>query len=161
MHFAERTPYVYDADGNRVERYVDVDSSGTLNTGDTDITEYAWDVRNRLVAVTERASFGAAATSSVGYVYDVHNRRIAKQFDGDADGTVDKSEHYIYDGTDVVLEFVDADGDTLKLCGRTHNLNYVAEFVMWRCGGSPPFSWFENSPKGHITDRVTATAGIP
>jgi RHS repeat-associated protein len=120
-------------------------------------------VRNRLVAVTERASFGAAATSSVGYVYDVHNRRIAKRFDGDADGTVDKSEHYIYDGTDVVLEFVDADGDTSS--------EYYAELTgryLWgpgadqllaqdeiSTGGSSETHWALTDQLGSVRDLVS------
>jgi len=40
--------YVYDQEGNRTIRYVDEDSSGTLNTGDTDISTSTWDHRNRL-----------------------------------------------------------------------------------------------------------------
>ena len=41
----------YDANGNRTARFVDTDSSGTLNAGDTSITQYTWDHRNRLTSV--------------------------------------------------------------------------------------------------------------
>ena len=44
--------YAYDDEGNRAQRYVDEDSSGTLNSGDTDITTYGWDYRNRLTEAT-------------------------------------------------------------------------------------------------------------
>ena len=44
--------HVYDPEGNLVLKFIDVDESGDLTTGDTEITEYAWDHRNRLVSVT-------------------------------------------------------------------------------------------------------------
>jgi len=37
--------YAYDDGGNRTARYVDTDSSGTLNLGDASITRYTWDHR--------------------------------------------------------------------------------------------------------------------
>jgi RHS repeat-associated protein len=80
------------------------------NKGDTDITEYEWDHSNRLVSVTQYATFGGAATGIFEYTYDVYGRRIAKDLDNDGDGTIDRSERYIYDGTDIVLDFVDSDG---------------------------------------------------
>ena len=43
--------YAYDAEGNRTARFIDADDSGNLTTGDTEITEYTWDARNRLVEV--------------------------------------------------------------------------------------------------------------
>ena len=45
--------YIYDDNGNLQFRYVDADESETLNSGDTDVTEYTWDNRNRLVEVSE------------------------------------------------------------------------------------------------------------
>jgi hypothetical protein len=32
--------YLYDADGKRTARFIDVDENGALSTGDTEITEY-------------------------------------------------------------------------------------------------------------------------
>jgi RHS repeat-associated protein len=102
--------YSYDAEGNRTWRFVDVDSSGDLSAGDTDVTEYDWDHRNRLTGVYEYATHGGAATGVFEYTYDVYGRRIGKDLDNDGDGTIDHSEYYIYDGTDIVLGFVDTDG---------------------------------------------------
>ena len=51
--------YEYDAEGNRTVRYVDSDSSSGCNAGDSDVTEYEWDYRNRLTKVTTRPSFGS------------------------------------------------------------------------------------------------------
>ena len=102
--------YTYDANGNRTARFVDTDSSGTLNAGDTSITEYTWDHRNRLTNVTDRATHGGAATQTVDYVYDAFNRLIHKELDADGDGTGTATDTFwIHDGDQTVLQF---DGDT-------------------------------------------------
>ncbi len=102
--------YLYDANGNRTARFVDADSSGTLNTGDTSITEYTWDHRNRLTSVTDRDTYGGDAAPVVNYVYDMYNRLIHKELDGDGDGTgTAEDTFWIYDGNQAVLQF---DGDT-------------------------------------------------
>ena len=84
--------------------------SGTLTTGDTDITEYTWDYRNRLVSVTNRATYGGSATQVVDYIYDVHNRLVGKILDPDGAGEEGTSEeYYAYDGDQILLRF---DGPT-------------------------------------------------
>ncbi len=98
--------YLYDANGNRTARFVDVDSSGTLNSGDTSITEYTWDHRNRLTSVTDRNSYGGDAAPVVNYVYDMYNRLIHKELDADGDGTGTATDTFwIYDGNQAVLQF--------------------------------------------------------
>jgi hypothetical protein len=61
--------YKYDGEGNRTARYVDVNDNDALDSGDTTITEYEWDHRNRLTKITERAGFGGAATKIIEYAY--------------------------------------------------------------------------------------------
>jgi RHS repeat-associated protein len=102
----------YDAEGNRVARFVDVDGSGTLSTGDTAVTEYAWDARNRLVKVTDRTTAGGQATQVVDYLYDAENRWIGQVIDRDGDGLIDHRTAHIYDGNQIALQFdKDASGD--------------------------------------------------
>ncbi len=48
--------YSYDGEGNLLARYVDADESGTLNSGDTDITQFTWDHRNRLTEVAHKGA---------------------------------------------------------------------------------------------------------
>ncbi|GAB6188113.1 hypothetical protein [Thermopirellula anaerolimosa] len=43
--------YLYDAEGNRTHRFIDANQNGQLDSGDTDITQYTWDHRNRLTKV--------------------------------------------------------------------------------------------------------------
>ena len=40
--------YQYDNEGNRTARFIDANSDGVLDSGDTSITIYVWDYRNRL-----------------------------------------------------------------------------------------------------------------
>jgi hypothetical protein len=53
--------YGYDAEGNRTAKYRDADASNTLSIGDTDVTAYGWDQRNRLVSVSHLGGWTAAA----------------------------------------------------------------------------------------------------
>ncbi|MBX3414202.1 MAG: RHS repeat protein [Pirellulales bacterium] len=102
--------YGYDAEGNRTSRYVDADSSGTLNAGDTDVTLYDYDHRNRLAKVTHKPSFGAANDRVISYLYDPFDRRIGRDLDADGNGTIDRRERWVNDGSEAILEFVDPDG---------------------------------------------------
>ena len=77
--------YAYDAEGNRTARFIDANHDGVLDAGDTDITEYTWDARNRLVEVRDYATFAALGGNSpdqvVDYLYDVENRWIGENID--------------------------------------------------------------------------------
>ena len=53
--------------------------------GDTDITEYTWDHRNRLVEITDRATEGGPATQVVQHTYDHENRWLTRTVDEDGD----------------------------------------------------------------------------
>ncbi|NLE36796.1 MAG: RHS repeat-associated core domain-containing protein, partial [Pirellulaceae bacterium] len=83
----------YDAEGNLVLKFLDADESGSLTTGDTEVTEYAWDHRNRLVGVYSFDTFSDYATNpsqEVEYAYDYLNRLVARTVDGDR-------EYFVYD----------------------------------------------------------------
>ncbi|MFN7811705.1 MAG: hypothetical protein ACK5SI_03455, partial [Planctomycetia bacterium] len=95
--------YAYDAEGNRTAKFVDTSPGGTLSVGDTDVTVYAYDQRNRLVAVSHvnawtatqaagLAAFTVSGTPLPGsdlelrYTYDYADRRIRKSLDADGQG---------------------------------------------------------------------------
>ena len=93
--------YEYDGEGNRIRRT-------HLATGE--VTEYTWDVGNRLVAITDRPAAGEPASKAVRYTYDALGRRIAKQIDEDGDGPeAARSEAYVYLGEHIALAFTDDD----------------------------------------------------
>ncbi len=97
--------YLYDAEGNRTRRFVDANANGLLDSGDTDVTEYTWDHRNRLTEVTHRAAYGQAADMVVENSYDFANRWVRKILDDDGDGTRDYTQVFAYDGNQIVLDF--------------------------------------------------------
>ena len=90
-------------------RYVDTDHSGTLNAGDTDITSYSWDYRDRLTSVSHYASYTTYNAHSpnqvVQYSYDFANRLVRKVLDSNGDGTTDSSTVFVNDGNQIALQF--------------------------------------------------------
>ncbi|MFM6647620.1 MAG: RHS repeat domain-containing protein, partial [Dolichospermum sp.] len=69
-----------------------------------------WDYRNRLVAFVDKDATGKE-TQRVEFTYDALNRRIAKAVDTNPqDTTPAVVTQFIYDGQNVLLEFVDSDG---------------------------------------------------
>jgi len=115
--------YQYDDEGNRTLRYVDADESGSLNTGDTDITAYDYDHRNRLVEVADYATYADYVTTptpittmTAEYIYDVNGDRIAKIVDADGSGS----------GAAVRTNFVVLDSEILlELNGQTLAYHYL------------------------------------
>jgi RHS repeat-associated protein len=102
--------YLYDEEGNQIARFVDNDESGSITTGDASITQYDWDHRNRLIRVTDKSS-PVLTTQVVEYSYDVFDRRIASSVYEDGDLYVTRREFYVYDRGNVLLDFVDSDGE--------------------------------------------------
>jgi RHS repeat-associated protein len=125
--------YEYDDEGNRTKR--------THDTTD-EVTEYQWDFRNRLVKVTDKDDMGTI-TQAVEYTYDVFNRRIEKAVDVTSPFTLFDAEieRYVYDdingvtsidGGNIVLDFVDSDGDgagSINFEGRYLYSNTVDEIL--------------------------------
>lgn len=127
--------YSYDANGNRITSSIhgngyvtgkgnrllsdgkynyEYDNEGNL-TKQTEIAtgkvqELTWDYRNRLVAMVDKDATGKE-TQRVEFTYDAFNRRIAKAVDTNPqDTTPPVVRQFIYDGQNVLLEFVDSDG---------------------------------------------------
>ena len=99
----------YDAEDNRTMRYVwtDADSDDVVDPGErSQITEYVWDYRNRLVSVTDRATEGGAATQVVNYVYDTFNRLVGETVDSDGGAQIERHVAFAYDSNQIVLHFI-------------------------------------------------------
>jgi len=115
--------YLYDNEGNRTLRFDD-DGDGQLDADDTDITEYGWDHRNRLVSVTYYETYADYSATDpdvvIEYAYDHANRWIRKQSDDDADGTVDGSTVFVYDGDQIVLQFDSDDASDAAAADLSH-----------------------------------------
>ena len=95
--------YEYDNEGNMITRT-------EIATGN--IRRFEWDYRNRLIAVTDEDSVGILI-QRVEFTYDAFDQRIAKSVDADPeDGVEPPVTYFVYNGEDVLLEFVDDDGTT-------------------------------------------------
>lgn len=99
--------YQYDNEGNRTRRYKDNNTNQTFDAGDTDITKYEWDHRNRLIKVTDYAAHGGLSTQVVDHVYDAENRWIGQTIDHDGDSGAAAIDQVfrVYDGGQVVFKF--------------------------------------------------------
>lgn len=62
------------------------------------------------MGVCERLPDGRAAPGRHNDSYDAFDRRTGKQLDADANGTVDRKTAWVWDGQQVVMQLVDADG---------------------------------------------------
>jgi RHS repeat-associated protein len=98
--------YQYDAEGNRTAKFIDNDGNWALSAGDTDVTQYTWDHRNRLVGIAFRDVQEGPTTKEIEYVYDPFNRLIGRKLDPDGGfGSAAVEETYfVYDGTQIVAQ---------------------------------------------------------
>jgi RHS repeat-associated protein len=94
--------YAYDAEGNRTEKFIDVNADGVLDSGDTDVTQFTWDNRDRLTEVKTYATEGGDPIEVVDYLYDVENRWIGENI---FSGGTEHEIRFAYDGDQIVLEF--------------------------------------------------------
>jgi RHS repeat-associated protein len=97
--------YAYDEEGNLIKR---------TTTASGNERQLIYDFRNRLIEVKDFTGTIAGGTlkTDVKYEYDTLNRRVHTWLDTNGDGSSDREEFYVYDGDDVVLDFVDANGAT-------------------------------------------------
>jgi RHS repeat-associated protein len=89
------------------------------NTGDSEITIYTWDNRNRLASVsyygTETAYAASTPDHVVSYNYDAYNRWVGETVTTYAEGspTVSTQTNFAYDGSQIVLQFTGTAGSPL------------------------------------------------
>ncbi|MCX7429157.1 MAG: hypothetical protein NTW96_26465 [Planctomycetia bacterium] len=118
--------YAYDGEGNRTLRFDDNDANNVPSAGDDEFTVYEWDHRNRLVAVTNYASYAnySAATpvpsQVVTYVYDAFNQLVGRELDSDGDGDVDVAEAFVHNGGQIVLYYHDTAAGPLGVADLAH-----------------------------------------
>jgi RHS repeat-associated protein len=87
----------YDLVGNRTKR---------TDKATSEVTEYAWDIRDRLTGITVKNA-GGTVTKSANYKYDVYDQRISKTVDPDGAGILAATtEKYVYGSNqNIALEF--------------------------------------------------------
>jgi hypothetical protein len=104
--------YAYDNEGNRTSR---------TKISDNSVTSYRYDNRNHLTGVTSWS--GAANTStknwSITYSYDADGHLDKRQLDANGNGSfadsVDTTERYVWDGSDIVTVMSASGGAALTV----------------------------------------------
>jgi len=105
--FDGKFTYEYDAEGNRIARWVQSTANANLGytapaSGDTEVTFFTWDNRDRLTSVTYQATYGTTDTSAT-YFYDAFGRWVGEEVNP---GTAaEQKTAFAYDGNQIVLEF--------------------------------------------------------
>jgi RHS repeat-associated protein len=107
--------YSYDAEGNRSRKFIDVDDSNTYTAGDTVVTAYYWDHRNRLVLISEHPEWGQGGTQGVEYYYDAMNQLVRRRVDPDGSSGSDPWEHtvFVWENGQIVMQLQDEGTDWL------------------------------------------------
>ena len=102
--------YLYDAEGNRTRKFRDQNANGQLDSGDTDITEYAWDHRNRQAKKVSEADGARGQPAQITYYWPGCTRmvlRIPPQATAQRRGrrtSLAQPGHYVFDGGRIALE---------------------------------------------------------
>ncbi|MEX2316721.1 MAG: RHS repeat-associated core domain-containing protein [Pirellulales bacterium] len=126
--------------------------------------EYDWDHRNRLIKVTIKNQ-GGATTSTIDYTYDASDRRVERVYDanGQMPGEV-TTEHFVYDGADVVLRFGDAGELTHRYLYGPQIDQVLADEVFTAGAGGQRVSdevlWQLADHQGTIRDVVDSTGTL-
>jgi RHS repeat-associated protein len=128
--------YAYDGEGNRTEKFIDANHDGVLDAGDTDVTQFTWDNRDRLTEVKTYATEGGDPTEVVDYLYDVENRWIGENIysplpsgEGQGEGFTEHQIRFAYDGNQIVLQF-DKDGSgQLDASNLSHRYTWLPNAV--------------------------------
>ena len=96
--------YTYDKNGNRTAKFIDANHDGVPGPGDTNVTLYTWDPRNRLVDEVFEANYGTL-TTMITYSSDYLDRQIGYyEWSG---GEWQPGVYTVYDGQDAYLEVSD------------------------------------------------------
>ena len=94
-------------------------------------------------------------TKEVTYNYDAFDRRIGKHVDTDGNGTIDSSENYVYDGSDIVLVF---DGSN-NLTNRVLHGPLVDQVFAIEDSSSNNVLWALTDNQGTVRDVVDYDSG--
>ena len=154
--------YAYDAEGNRTAKFIDVNADGVLDSGDTGVTLYTWDNRDRLVEVKDYATAGGSATEVVDYLYDVENRWIGENIDSNGDAQIDHEIRFAYDGNQIVLQF-DKDGaGTLDSSNLSRRYTWLPNAVdqLMSDEQTDKVVWTLGDNQGTIKDLAVMDSGV-
>ncbi len=138
--------YSYDDEGNRTKQT-------NIVTGA--VTDFTWDYRNRLVAVTNRATDGGAATQVVQYAYDAFNRLVSRTFYADGNtSSPGQTQYFAYDGDQMILTLDSAGAPTGRILWGPAVDQILAEETLTSPGTPGSVLWPLTDNEGTVRDEV-------
>ncbi|MBW4497542.1 MAG: hypothetical protein KME26_31650 [Oscillatoria princeps RMCB-10] len=138
--------YQYDDEGNLIRRT-------EIATGK--VREFEWDYRNRLVGVVDKDAANAVI-QQVAFTYDAMDRRIAKSVNGAV-------THFVYDGDNVLLDFVDSDGTAgpnQPVLDRRYLHGPVVDQVLAQDSGAGNVVWHLADHLGTVRDLANSSGAV-
>jgi RHS repeat-associated protein len=138
--------YEYDLSGNLIRR---------SEIATDAVREFEWDYRNRLVAVIDKNADGNEI-QRVEFTYDAMNRRIAKTVDGVV-------TYFVYDGDNVLLDFVDTDGvdgEGVPVLAQRYLHGAGVDQILAQEDGSGNVVWHLADHLGTIRDLVDSSGEV-
>jgi RHS repeat-associated protein/uncharacterized repeat protein (TIGR01451 family) len=142
--------YTYDAEGNLVVRT-------EIATGNT--RNFQWDYRNRLIAVTDKNASGTVLAQTT-YTYDVFDRRIVKAVDADVEASTSPVvTQFVYDGSNVLLEFSGLDPQNSK-----PSMHYLygpaVDQIMAQDAGGGQTAWLLADHLGSVSEVLDNSGSV-
>jgi RHS repeat-associated protein len=159
--------YEYDANGNRLSSHLhdanyETDSHNRLVSDGTYNYAYDaegnWDHRNRLTRVADKDA-GDQVLQTVEFTYDAFNRRISKSL---TTATDDIITHFIYDGANVLLDFVDNDGPgpNAPQLAQRYLHGPAIDQILAQDDGAGNVLWMLADHLGTVRDLVDSTGAV-
>ncbi len=148
--------YQYDNEGNLVRRT-------EIATGN--IRTYLYDIRKRLQLIRELSPSEAILSQSV-FLYDVFNRRIFRSEDNNIQVPGETLvEHFVYDRDNVLLDFVDPDGNGHNFplepaLERRYLHGPAVDMVLAQDGGAGEVQWLLADHLGSTRDLVDSSGAV-
>jgi hypothetical protein len=157
--------YAYDADGNRIAKYMS--TTGALDETATDITTYAWNEKNELTAVKTFATYAAYAadadSTEIDYREDAFGNLVSRTptgLSGGSGGGSEPAEFFFYDGSNLAL-ILNASGGVIEreLDGPAVDQVFASEAGSASTTLTPgTVDWYLADNQGTVRDVVRASA---
>jgi RHS repeat-associated protein len=146
--------YNYDKEGNVTQR---------IDNAAHQVYDYTWDDRNRLTEVVMK-DFSGNVVSTAAYTYDGLNRRVAEAIDGYYPSHTSTTRYFVYDGSAVLMEFLDPDGAAGAAAPApavAYLRGVTAGVILAQDGGSPgSVYWYLADQQGTVRDFITSAGAL-
>jgi RHS repeat-associated protein len=134
--------YSYDANGNLTRRTA-------IATGKAQV--FTYDLRNRLTEIQELDASGTLVRDTK-YTYDSFDRRISSSVNDNPQGGQPTVEYYVYDGPDVLFDFLST-GGSAPVLERTYLDGPLVDQVLAQDAGGGNVQWL-------LTDHLRSTRDL-